>query len=193
MNDIPWANLIYLLLLVCVLVFWFVVHNRQSLSKTVQQAAAWVFIFLGVIAAVGLWGDISQSIAPRQNIIAEQGKIEVPRSNDGHYYLTLMVNDEPISFLVDTGATDVVLTHADAARVGVNMDDLAYVGRAMTANGEVRTAPIRLQSVALGPIEDHNISAWVNQGEMDQSLLGMTYLQRWNRIEITGQGLVLTR
>ena len=66
-------------------------------------------------------------------------------------------------------------------------------GRAMTAHGEVRTAPVRLDSVELGPVLDRNVRAWVNEGEMDKSLLGMSYLQRWNRIEITGNALVLSR
>lgn len=193
MNSMQWGNLIYLGILVTVLVSWFVVHNRQSLGKTAQMAAAWVFIFVAVIAAVGLWGDIRKTIMPHQSYVTDQGQIEVPRSNDGHYYLTLTINGKSVPFLVDTGATDVVLTQNDAARIGLNVGDLAYVGRAMTANGEVRTAPVRLQTVELGPIEDRNVAAWVNQGDMEQSLLGMAYLQRWSRIEITGGALVLTR
>lgn len=187
------GRLVYLALLGGVLVFWFVVHNRKSLGRTVQQALAWGLIFLGVIAAIGLWGDIRQTVQPRQGMVTDAGRVEVPRANDGHYYLTLMVNGEPVDFMVDTGASEVVLTESDARRVGIDLDGLAYVGRAMTANGEVRTAPVRLGSVELGPVSDRNLRAWVNAGEMDQSLLGMSYLQRWRRIEITGGALVLTR
>lgn len=193
MNDPDIARIVYLGLLGSVLVIWFVVHNRQSLSKLMQQAVAWVLIFLGVIAAIGLWGDIRQTIQPRQSVVSANNSIQVPRAPDGHFYLTLMINDVPVDFLVDTGASQVVLTQKDARRIGLKIEDLAFTGRAMTANGEVRTAPVRLGTVELGQISDQNIRAWVNAGEMTQSLLGMSYLQRWRKIEITGRGLVMTR
>jgi len=193
MNDPDYARFAYLALLGTVLVVWFMMHNRQSLNKLVQQAVAWGLIFLGVIAAYGLWSDIRQTVRPRQSIVQDGNSVEVPRAPDGHFYMTLMVNDVPVDFLVDTGATQVVLTKDDAIKIGLKPADLAYIGRAMTANGEVRTAPVRLEHVALGPMSDNNIRAWVNEGELEQSLLGMSYLQRWSKIEITGKGLLLMR
>jgi aspartyl protease family protein len=95
--------------------------------------------------------------------------------------------------VVDTGATDIVLTKEDAARAGLDPDSLRYLGRAGTANGEVRTAYVRLNDVRLGDITDRDVAAVVNGGQMDQSLLGMGYLQRWGRIEIAGGELILTR
>lgn len=187
------GNLSYLALLGAALVFWFMVQNRDSVGKTLQQAMAWGLIFIGAIAVVGLWDDIRQTVRPRQGMLTEAGTIEVPRAGDGHYYLTLAVNGVPVEFMVDTGATEVVLTQDDARRAGIDTDGLAYVGRALTANGEVRTAPVRLDKVDLGPVSDRNLRAWVNAGDMDQSLLGMSYLQRFSRIEIGGGALVLTR
>lgn len=193
MTGDDYARLAYLGILLVALVSWFVVQNRKSLGKTAQMAVAWVLIFMGVIATVGLWDDISQTLRPRQSALTAQGQVTVPRSKDGHYYLMLTVNDQPIEFMIDTGATDVVLTQSDATRAGLNLDDLLYLGRAMTANGEVRTAPVQLKTVALGNIIDHDLTAWVNQGELEQSLLGMTYLQRWSHIEISNNALILTR
>jgi aspartyl protease family protein len=163
------------------------------MGKTLQQAVAWSLIFLGVVAAVGLWDDIRNTVRPRLGTVTAAGQIEVPRANDGHYYLTLKINGIPVAFLVDTGASEVVLTLRDARRAGVQIEKLGYTGRAMTANGEVRTAPIWLKRVEFGPVSDSNVRAWVNQGDMEQSLLGMSYLQRFQKIEITGGKLVLTR
>jgi aspartyl protease family protein len=126
-------------------------------------------------------------------MVTDAGRVEVPQARDGHFYLTLLVNGTPVEFMVDTGASQVVLTDADARRIGLDTADLAFVGRAMTANGEVQTAPVRLASVELGPVVDRDLRAFVNRGEMDKSLLGMSWLQRWQRIEITGGALVLTR
>jgi aspartyl protease family protein len=193
MNGDDIGNLAYLGLLGAVLVGWFITQNRQSLGKLAQQAVAWGLIFLGVIAAIGLWGDIRQTIQPRQSVVRADNSVDLPRAPDGHFYLTLMVNDVAIDFMVDTGASQVVLTQEDAEKVGLKVADLAFTGRATTANGQVRTAPVRLTQVSLGPISDRNVRAWVNEGELQQSLLGMSYLQRWSKIEITGQGLRLTR
>ncbi len=190
-NDI--GRLIFLIILGGAIVFWFLAQNRSSINRTLQQAVIWALLFLGVIAGYGLWADVRHTIMPRQAIFEEQGRVAVPRSPDGHYYLTLDVNGASVDFVVDTGATGVVLSQQDAERMGLEMDALVYMGRAMTANGEVRTAPIRLDSMALGPIVDHNVPAWVNEGDLDQSLLGMAYLQRWDRIEITQGELILTR
>ena len=126
-------------------------------------------------------------------ISAETGEITVPRSADGHYYLTLQVNDTPIRFVVDTGATDMVLTRADAVTAGVDPGDQGFSGRARTANGTVRVAPVRLDTVAIGPVQDRNVRASVNDGEMDTSLLGMTYLHRFSSIQITNGEMILSR
>lgn len=193
LTDWEYGRLIYLVLLGSALLFWFVTQNRQSLGRTLQQALAWVFIFVGVIAVVGLWEDIRSTVAPAGRASISDNRIEVPRSRDGHYYLSLTVNDTPVRFLVDTGATQVILGQQDARRIGIDLDGLNFFGRAMTANGEVRTAPVSLQTVSAGPVIDRDVSAWVTAGDMEQSLLGMTYLQRWDHIEIADGALVLSR
>lgn len=193
MEDIEYGRLLYLLLLLCVVGSWVFVQTRQGLSTALQQLAIWVFIFLGVIAGYGLWEDIRQTVRPQQSVMSEAGRVIVPRAPDGHYYLTLTVNEAPVEFLVDTGASEVVLSTDDARRAGLEPETLAYLGRANTANGVVRTASVRVDQLSLGEIRDHNLRVSVNQGEMDKSLLGMSYLQRWSSIEIRNGALVLTR
>jgi aspartyl protease family protein len=190
-NDL--GRLTYLILLGLVILFWFLVQNRQSLGKTLQQALVWGLLFLGVIAAFGLWSDIRQTVRPMQTVISDEGRITLPRAPDGHYYLTAEVNGTPIRFLVDTGATDIFLSRADAISAGLDLAELAFIGSAMTANGQVRTAPVRLESIRLGEIEDRGLRAFVNEGEMRESLLGMTYLQRFASVEIRQGALILTR
>jgi aspartyl protease family protein len=191
MAEFDTANLIYLIVLLAMVGGWFFMQSREGLNKTLQYAAVWAMIFVGGAAAVGLWQDISRD--SRQISVSSADQIIVPRARDGHYYLTAKVNDAAIRFVVDTGATDMVLTQNDAARAGIDPATLTYLGRANTANGEVRTALVRLNDVQLGSVTDKDVSAVVNEGEMEQSLLGMGYLQRWGRIEITGGELILTR
>jgi len=192
MEHLDTPRLVYLVILGSAIGLWFFVQNRAARGKLAQYAAIWGLIFLGAIAVVGLWGDIRQTVQPRQSMMAD-GRIEVPRAPDGHYYLTAEVNGVPLRLVVDTGASQIVLSQSDARRAGIDTEGLVYTGRAFTANGEVRTAPVRLDRVEVGPIRDTNVRAVVNGGEMAGSLLGMEYLQRFSRVEITGGRLVLER
>ena len=187
------ARLLYLVLLGSAIAVWFFVSNRGRLNQTLQQAAIWGLIFVGVVAGYGLWGDIRQDALLTHSVDAESGEISVPRAPDGHYYLSLEVNDTPIRFVVDTGATEMVLTQQDAERAGVALTDRDFFNEARTANGTVRTAPVTLEKVALGPVSDRGFPASVNGGDMDTSLLGMRYLERFSRIEIRGNEMVLVR
>lgn len=186
------ASLAYLGLLAAALGGWFLMQMRGSPGRTMQMIAVWVLIFVGVIAAYGLWTDIRREVAPMQSVIAEN-MVSVPRSPDGHYHLVLEVNGTAVEFVVDTGASDIVLSRRDATRAGLAPETLAYTGVALTANGEVRTAPVRLATVRLGDITDTDLRAVVNEGAMDVSLLGMGYLGLFDRIEIAGDELILTR
>lgn len=184
------ASLLYLSLLGGVIAAYFFAQSRNNLGKQAQQAAIWGLIFVGVVAVAGLWSDIRQDVAPRQNI-AVSGEIEVPRQVDGHYHMRLGINGTPVDFIVDTGATDLVLSREDAQRVGFDPDSLAYTGRAQTANGTVAMARVVLDEVALGDTATYDVGASVNGGEMRGSLLGMSYLQRFGRIEIADDTLTL--
>jgi len=187
------ARLIYLGLLALVVGGSVFLAARRNSAHMASQAAIWVLIFLGVIAARGLWNDISHEVIPRQAAFEQGSRVEVPVSRDGHYYLTLELNETPVRFVVDTGASDMVLSRTDATRIGINPETLAYVGTAMTANGRVATAPVRIDSVVLGGVEDRNVRATVTDGGLEESLLGMGYLSRFSSLEIRRDMLVLTR
>jgi len=186
------ARLAYLLLLALAVGGYFFAQNRGQWPKLAQQFAVWVLIFVGVIAGYGLWGDIQRQLRPAQ-VMLQDGTIEVPRMADGHFYLAALVNGEKVDFVVDTGASDIVLTREDAARVGLDPADLAFTGIAGTANGTVRTAPARVDEIRIGAVVDRNVPVSVNSGEMHGSLLGMSYLRRFSRIEIAGDRLLLKR
>jgi len=98
-----------------------------------------------------------------------------------------------VRFVVDTGASSIVLLERDAEAAGIDLSRLRYTGTAMTANGAVRTARVVLDEIGLEGMEDRRVTAFVNEGEMAESLLGMSYLQRFDRLEISGGRLILER
>lgn len=192
MDGETFGRLTYLVLLGGVIAFWLLVQNRRRLGAMLQQALVWGLIFVGIVAAYGLWGDIRRDVMPHRAAQVEPGLITLPRARDGHYYLTLEINDAPVRFMIDTGASDLVLAARDAERVGLRPADLIFTGRARTANGDVRTAPVRLDRVEIGPRLDRDVRAFVTEGALDISLLGMGYLQRFARIEIERDKMTLS-
>lgn len=191
MDSETTGRLLYLVLLLVAVGGYVMVEYRKRMGQALRTAAAWGLIFIGVIAGYGLWNDMRSQIAPVQ-MVAEGGTIEVPRAPDGHYYLTLTINGTSIQFLADTGATSMVLSDRDARRLGIDPEGLVYLGRAQTANGTVATARVELGTVELGPYRDEGFDAWVNQGEMEGSLLGMDYLSLYH-VELAGDRMILRR
>ena len=96
-------------------------------------------------------------------------------------------------FLVDTGASGIVLSPADAMRIGFDPVELSFTGYAETANGTVRTAAVRLGSIEIGPIRIDDLPATVNQAAMRGSLLGMSFLERLRSYEVRDGALILRR
>jgi aspartyl protease family protein len=190
MDSTSTAQLIYLVLLLCAVGGWVIVEHRKRLGQVTRSFAAWALIFVGVMAGYGLWSDLQSDF--QQKALVAGDRIEVPRAPDGHFYLTLDIAGAAVPFMIDTGASNIVLSAADAREVGIDPASLAYVGQARTANGVVTTARIRLPSVELGPWRDEDVAAYVTSGEMEGSLLGMDYLGRFH-IEIAGNRLILRR
>lgn len=191
MDGNDYGRLIYLALLLLAVGGYVIVEFRNRMGQALRVASAWGLIFIGVVAGYGLWNDIRPDLIPRQ-MVSEGGEIEVPRAQDGHFYLTLDVGGTPVRFMADTGASNMVLSTADAERLGIDPAGLVYLGTAQTANGVVRTARVELPEVTLGPFRDEDFPAWVNEGAMDMSLLGMEYLGLY-RVEIAGDRMILRR
>ncbi len=189
-DDLP--RLAYLVLLLVAVGGFLVVEFRQRPGQTSRQLLAWAMIFAGAIAVAGLWDDISGTAVPRQQVL-EGGGIEIPLGSDGHYHLAAKLNEKTVHFIVDTGASTVALTREDAQRIGIDTSNLAFVGQARTANGVVQTATVMIDSFQIGDISDDHVMAVVIDGELEQSLLGMSYLSRFARVSMEGERLLLER
>ena len=188
-NDLP--RLVYLGILLIAVGGWVFAETRQSMGKSLRMLMAWGLLFFGLIAGYGLWEDVRRDIAPRQTVLQDGSEIQVPRGRGGHYFLDVNVAGTPITFIVDTGATDVVLTLDDARAIGLDPDNLPFLGSAQTANGPVKTAFTTVDFMSVGPVRYDRVQVAVNGGEMRESLLGMSFLSRFDKIEIGRDGLVL--
>lgn len=115
----------------------------------------------------------------------------VSKAADGHFWAEATVNGGRVRLLVDTGATTVALTEADARRLGLDMAALDYSTAVRTAAGETRAAPIKLASVAVAGARIDDVDALVVREGLTASLLGMSYLGRLTRFEASRSAMVL--
>jgi clan AA aspartic protease (TIGR02281 family) len=109
----------------------------------------------------------------------------------GHFVVEAVVNGAPVTFLVDTGASSVVLTMEDAERVGFRPESLRFTERFASANGEVRAAPVVLRELRVGQFSVFDMPASVNEAPLRVSLLGMSFLRRLHGYGVEDGRLIL--
>ena len=106
----------------------------------------------------------------------------------GHFFTDATINDVTVRSVVDTGATVVVLSVADADRMGLAWRG-GEKGTMQTANGSTSAYRVKLATVKVGPIELHEIDGVVVQQGPGVALLGMSFL---NRLEMKRDGDTMT-
>lgn len=118
--------------------------------------------------------------------------VTVPRDVRGHFEVDARVDGRLLSFMVDTGATVIALTAADAARLGLHPGRSEYTVEVRTANGTVRAAPTELDRVEVGDLVVRNVAALVMpEGVLSDNLLGLSFLSRLRHFEYADGKLVL--
>ena len=113
---------------------------------------------------------------------------ELARAPDGHFYADAQVNGARIRFLVDTGATMVALTRADAQRAGIALP--SERATAIGVGGPVEVMPVTIDRIAVGPLAARQVPGAVAE-DLDVSLLGQSFLARVGTVEIQGDRMVL--
>jgi aspartyl protease family protein len=197
LDSEQWANVLQAL---CVLALasTAVAASGQRLALYARDLAVWLGV--GLVLIVGYSYRIELT-ALRDRVVGEllpghvrsigAGAFSVARAADGQFHLDATVNGQPVHFVVDTGASGIALSRADAVRLGFDPARLDYSERFRTANGDSRGAPVRLDSLTLGEIRFSDVPASVAGGDLDESLLGMALLERFARIEISGDTLTI--
>lgn len=160
------------------------------------------FVFMAIVAAAGV-GILMPSDepsapaagpaqAPKAGLFeaSPYKETSLKRRPNGHFYVTADVNGAPITFVVDTGASMVALTEADARAAGVPFSEAEYEPIGRTANGIARGKAITLPKVAIEGKEVMEVDAAIIQGA-DLSLLGQSYLSRISGVQMNGDTMVL--
>lgn len=165
-------------------------HQQQQRLGTGMIVLMWlgIFIFLGVFFSA----QLDKQNNPNQSIhtsLLEGGvkQLVLQRNRQGHYVASGHINNQPVVFMLDTGATDVSIPARIADSLNLPEGPSATY---QTANGPVRVQLTRIQQISLGEITLQDVRATINPGyQGDEVLLGMSFLKH---LEFTQRGDTLT-
>lgn len=139
----------------------------------------------------GVRGEAQAAESPAVHAPATGVPGQVLKAADGHYWAEALIDGRAVRVMVDTGASVVVLTPADAARLGVDLKAADFTAKVVTASGPVRAAPVRLHSVSVAGARVEQVGALVVEQGLPHSLLGMSYLGRLSAFTATPAALTL--
>jgi aspartyl protease family protein len=173
-------------------------------KHVLHETLLWGAVALGGFTLIYFFDDLKSALGPESVPIAERselkraspsgfaGEVRLKADPSGHFVFTAAVNDRPATFMADTGATLVVLTYEDAARLGLSPHSLQFSGLAQTANGVARVAPVKLDRVRVENITVRDVPGVVaEKGALATNLLGMSFLGRLKGFQMQGRELVL--
>ena len=172
-------------------------HEAFVWGAVALAGFALFYFFDDLKAAFGPGAGTAPSIAerPEGNGTKSVGfarEVRLKADARGHFVFDASINDRPVILMADTGATLVVLTYEDAARLGLSPHGLDFSGVAETANGVSRVAPVTLDRVRVEDITVRDVPAAVaERGALATNLLGMSFLGRLKSFQMQGSELIL--
>jgi len=171
---------------------------RERMAQAILAALLWVVV--GLILVIGYTyryelNDVAERVMAELipgHVISHGRTVEVARGNAGDFALSAQVNGSRVHMVLDTGASSVVLTQDDAKAAGLPLDLLNYSVSIDTANGRTRAAPVTLERIAVGGLEERSVDALVvAPSQLHMSLLGMSFLNRLQSWQVSGDRLIL--
>ncbi len=203
LREDDFAQLVYLGAILTAVGGTVIVAFRGRLADAVRNALLWTVAFvvlIGVYAYSTEFRSVGErmlgALMPGRIVASGSGdnlQVSVGRGFDNHFRVDANINGVELPVLVDTGASTVALDRDTARRVGIDVDALAYDAQVRTANGVASAAMVRLDSVAVGPIERRNVTAMVTANDaIGVGLLGMSFLGQLASVEFRGDRLILT-
>jgi aspartyl protease family protein len=174
---------------------------RGQYGQAAKYLAIWVLIGVSLVllysmrdAFFPLAQRLQAELFPSYAVRGLSGESILHAGLNGHFSTVALTNGERVRFMVDTGASRVVLSYEDAKRIGLDTESLHFAHPVNTANGTALVAPVQLDYIQIGEIHLPDVAASVAQpGKLSGSLLGMSFLNRLRSFEFRGDQLVLRK
>ena len=180
-----------------------VVGSGQRLGELARNALIWLIVIL-ILCTVYVYRfelqDVGSRLAggllpgtPISRISADgQSQVVLSKGLGGHFQARADINGHRVTMMIDTGASNVALSYADAERIGIDVDNLRFIQPVVTANGRAMAAPTTLPEMSIGGIRRFDVPASVlERGKLAESLLGMSFLGTLSSFRMSRDELVL--
>lgn len=180
-----------------------VLRSRHRFGETTRNLALWLLVILVFVAGYQYRYEL-QDVASRVtagfvpgsplSVTDAEGRktVTLEKLPNGHFGAQILVDGAPILAMVDTGATSTVLTTVDARRAGFDLDGLSYSVTVSTANGTARAARVTAREISVGAISRNNLPMLIaSDGALDQSLLGMNFIETLSGFDMRGDRMIL--
>lgn len=132
------------------------------------------------------------TLAVEEPVSSARRKATITVRPDGHYWTRALVNKKAsVDFMVDTGASVVALTYRDAQKMGLRPETLDYSWEIRTAGGVTMGASVLIDTIQINQVKVDNVEAMVLRADLDQSLLGMSFLRELYSYEFRGDRMII--
>lgn len=193
------------LLVLALILFIGIYYSRRMLAGT-KFLYFFIWVGLGLAVIIG-FSYRTEVVMVKERVLAnlfiggaystDSNTFVVNRSPDGHFYLSGTVANQPIVFLIDTGASRIMLSRGFAAQIPKAIRYTGRTSRFQTASDVVTAREAILSELRLGPesnpIIQHDVYVYIMDNDDGVSLLGMSFLEDLKSYQFKGDQLIITR
>ena len=190
------GSLIHMVVLLMLVASSLLAH-RLPIAQMAHMLLSWLLIFAAVFLVFSyraefarVWDRVSANLSPRPSVSAD-GSVRIPKSPDGHFWVTASVNRKPVRFMVDSGATVTSMSAQAAQKAGIDLSAIGFPALVQTANGMIEMRRARIKSFAVETIQREDMAVLVSDALGDTNLLGMNFLSSLNGWRIEGDEMIL--
>ncbi|WP_339824300.1 TIGR02281 family clan AA aspartic protease [uncultured Parasphingorhabdus sp.] len=172
--------------------------RRMGFGEIVRTALAWVAIFAVFIIGFSyqneifaVWNRVSGEVTRANEQFVDGDMLRIRQSADGHFWVNATVNELPVRFLIDSGATTTAMTLQTARDAGIEISESPFPVVLTTANGTVSAQRGTIQALQIGSMVARELPVVVAEEFGDSNVIGMNFLSKLRSWRVEGTEMVL--
>lgn len=181
-HAIAWEQLLYPLALLVLFSGGIWTALRKDPGFFLRGAMGWLLIFVALYVGYVQY----ENYQTKQALTKVEGQAPdlILTSRNNHFYVDVTINNKIIKAMIDTGASDVVLTEDDARRVGIVLEDITDFRAYSTANGDIISKYTRLDEISINNITVKDVRTSISEVDLNQSLIGQSFLNKLSKWQV---------
>lgn len=172
--------------------------RRTAIGEIVRNLLLWIAIFALFIVGfsyqneiLAVWNRVAGEVSGSNEQLVVGDTLRIRQSADGHFWVNATVNQTPVRFLIDSGATTTAMTLRTAQNAGVKISESPFPVVLTTANGSVQAKRGTIQQLQIGPMAVRDLPVVVAAEFGDSNVIGMNFLSKLRSWRVEGREMVL--